>query len=176
MVTMRKRSPDGTIRISYPARIVGGNWNYTLLGARWTHDGDFDGFAMRAGDPVLEYFYRNMWYGVIRLMDRRGHLVGWYCDLCTPPEIEMIGGQMTLSYTDLALDVFVDAAGKPRVRDTAEFEDRVLPRLDPRARQESHRALAHLFRAIRTSTGPFAPGRGVTLEDLLSQLYEPAFP
>ncbi len=169
---VRKASAGGVVRISYPGRVLGWTDEQLVVGARWTHTGDFGDFRMTAGNPVIEYFSPDLWYSVIRLMDAHAQLLGWYCDLCFPPQLDPMKQPVALTYRDLALDVFVNPKKRLRVRDLEEFRRDILPRLDDRARRDCRRSLRHLRASIRSETGPFArkDGHLQRLEYLSPQL------
>ncbi len=161
-------------KISYPGHLMGWQSELMVIGARWTHTGDFGDFQMTKGDPVLEYFSEDLWYGTIRLMNPRGELRGWYCDICLPPRLDILGSGAELTYTDLALDVFIDPAGNPRVKDRREFESRILPRLSPSSRRRCYDAVQDLLESARRGASPFSRNQIGPLEDSSGELHEPS--
>jgi hypothetical protein len=59
----------------------------------------------------VETFYSDRWYNVFEIYDRDdGKFKGWYCNIGYPAVIE----KDTVSYIDLALDLWVSAEGGRR--------------------------------------------------------------
>ncbi len=70
-------------------------------------------------DRFVETYYTNRWYNVFEIHDRDSDaLKGWYCNVCRPAVL----GDGTVSYVDLALDLWVSPEGKQTVLDEDEFK------------------------------------------------------
>jgi hypothetical protein len=73
---------------------------------------------LKRGDRFVETFYSDRWYNVFAIYDRDdGVFKGWYCNVGYPAVIE----KDTVSYIDLALDLWVAADGAQTVLDEDEF-------------------------------------------------------
>jgi len=74
--------------------------------------------SLKRDDRFVETFYSDRWYNVFAIYDRDdGAFKGWYCNIGFPAVIE----KDTLSYIDLALDLWVAADGTQTVLDEDEF-------------------------------------------------------
>ena len=90
---------------------------------------------LRKGDRFAETYYARRMYNVFRVFDGpHGPLKGWYCNICRPALLEAT----TVSWVDLALDLWVGADGTQSVLDRDEFEALEL------STHERHEALSTL--------------------------------
>ncbi len=104
--------------------------------------------VLKAGDRFVETFYADRWYNLFEIYDRdEGTLKGWYCNIGRPAVL----ADRSVSYVDLALDLWVSADGKQTVLDQEEF--RVLP-LEARDRHRAMTALRELQKAFETQRPP----------------------
>ncbi len=72
------------------------------------------------GDRFIEYYYTDRWYNIFVVYGHDdGKIKGWYCNIGKPAVIE----DGTVSYVDLALDLWGSADGKQTVLDEDEFEE-----------------------------------------------------
>jgi predicted RNA-binding protein associated with RNAse of E/G family len=100
--------------------------------------------VLRENDRFIETFYTDRWYNIFEIYDRDdASLKGWYCNISQPA----ILGRGTVSYVDLALDLWVSTDGKQTVLDEDEF---LLLNLDAQTRQKALKALAELKQFIKT--------------------------
>ena len=75
--------------------------------------------VFKQGDRFVETFYTDRWYNVFEIHDRdTDALKGWYCNICRPAAL----GDGTVSYVDLALDLWVSQQGRQTILDEDEFE------------------------------------------------------
>lgn len=80
----------------------------------------FQDIVLKRNDRFVETFYANKWYNVFEIYDRDdGKLKGWYCNITKPAVIE----DDSVSYVDLALDLWVSADGRQTVLDEDELEE-----------------------------------------------------
>ena len=94
--------------------------------------------VLKRGDRFVETYYDDRYYNVYEIFDRDdGHLKGWYCNLSRPAQI----AQNTVSWVDLALDLWVWPDGRSEILDQDEFD--VLP-LDAEERKQVGSAVLHL--------------------------------
>lgn len=111
-------------------------------------DMPFQGTWLKLGDRFIESYYTRRWYNIFEIYDRdNGSLKGWYCNICRPATI----GEGTVSFVDLALDLWVTPEGEQKVLDEEEFA--LLP-LDAIARQQALMALEELQRRFRNGMKP----------------------
>ena len=80
----------------------------------------FQDVVFKRNDRFVETFYTDKWYNVFEIYDRDdGKLKGWYCNITKPAVVE----DGSVSYVDLALDLWVSADGKRTVLDEDELEE-----------------------------------------------------
>ena len=80
----------------------------------------FQDVVFKRNDRFVETFYTDKWYNVFAVYDRDdGKLKGWYCNITKPAVIE----DGSVSFVDLALDLWVSADGKQTVLDEDELEE-----------------------------------------------------
>lgn len=83
-------------------------------------DMPFQEIVLKRNDRFVETFYADKWYNIFAIYDRDdGTLKGWYCNITKPAIIE----DDSVSYVDLALDLWVSANGKQTVLDEDELEE-----------------------------------------------------
>lgn len=122
---------DGVILRREPDRVV--------LEALFNRpDMPFMDIVLKENDRFVETFFSDRWYNIFEIYDRDdGQVKGWYCNIGKPAVI----ADDVVSYVDLALDLWVSAAGKQTVLDEDEFEALAL---DPALKAEALRGLAEL--------------------------------
>jgi len=80
----------------------------------------FQEIILKRNDRFVETFYTDKWYNIFEIYDRDdGKLKGWYCNITKPAVIQ----DGSVSYVDLALDLWVSANGKRTVLDEDELEE-----------------------------------------------------
>ena len=83
-------------------------------------DMPFQEITLKRNDRFVETFFTDKWYNIFEIYDRDdGKLKGWYCNITKPAIIEDI----SVSYVDLALDLWVSADGRETVLDEDELEE-----------------------------------------------------
>ncbi|MBI5822983.1 MAG: DUF402 domain-containing protein [Chloroflexi bacterium] len=83
-------------------------------------DMPFQEIVLKRGDRFVETFFTDKWYNIFEIYDRDdGKLKGWYCNITKPAMIE----DGSVSYVDLALDLWVSADGRQTVLDEDELEE-----------------------------------------------------
>lgn len=83
-------------------------------------DMPFQEIVLKRNDRFVETFYFDKWYNIFEIYDRDdGKLKGWYCNITKPAIIEAD----SVSYVDLALDLWVSANGKQTILDEDEMEE-----------------------------------------------------
>ncbi len=138
-VTVLKRRLDGTVAWQYEGRLLQRKANFVVLEAFFDReDRPFLDVILKRGDRFVEMFYSDRWYNIFAIYDRDdGRFKGWYCNVGYPA---MLDGN-TVSYVDLALDLWVSANGQQTVLDEDEFA--ALP-LEAATRAQARAALGAL--------------------------------
>ncbi len=105
----------------YDAVVVSRSENSVTIEALFNRDDlPFQDVVFKRNDRFVETFYTDRWYNVFEIYDRDdGKLKGWYCNITKPAMIE----DGSVSYVDLALDLWVSANGKQTVLDEDELEE-----------------------------------------------------
>jgi len=75
--------------------------------------------VLKKGDRFVETFYNDRMYNIFQIFDGpRGKLKGWYCNVSRPA----VFTQGSVSWVDLALDLWVSPDGRQALLDREEFE------------------------------------------------------
>jgi predicted RNA-binding protein associated with RNAse of E/G family len=140
MITVRKRNEKGLVTWEYTGEILERGEDFIRLEARFNRaDTPFQGIVLKQGDRFVETFYTRRWYNIFEIHDRDDNVLkGWYCNVGRPAVWD---APNTLSYIDLALDLWVTPEGRQTVLDEAEFE---ALELDESTRINARDALAEL--------------------------------
>lgn len=118
-ITVLKRNLDGEVTWQYEGRVLKRESNHVVLEAFFNRDDMlFMDVVLKRGDRFVETFYSDRWYNVFEIFDRdNGEFKGWYCNIGYPAVLD----DETVSYIDLALDLWVTANGTQMVLDEDEF-------------------------------------------------------
>ncbi len=104
--------------------------------------------VLKQNDRYVETYYTDRWYNIFEIYDRDdGRLKGWYCNVGRPAVL----GDGTVSYVDLAIDLWVSPDGKQTVLDREEFE---ALEIEPGERAEALRGLAELQQHFESKRPP----------------------
>jgi predicted RNA-binding protein associated with RNAse of E/G family len=119
-VKVQKKNPEGKVTYEYEGVLQNRDENSITLEALFDReDMPFMDVVLKKGDRFVEYYYTDRWYNIFAVYDRDdGKLKGWYCNIGKPVVIE----NGTVSYIDLALDLWVSTSGEQTVLDQDEFE------------------------------------------------------
>jgi uncharacterized protein len=119
-VKVQKKNPEGEITYEYEGVLQDRDENSITLEAIFDReDMPFMGVVLKKGDRFVEHYYTDRWYNIFAVFDRDdGKIKGWYCNIGKPVVIE----DGTVSYIDLALDLWVSTSGEQTVLDQDEFE------------------------------------------------------
>jgi protein associated with RNAse G/E len=119
-IKVQKKNPAGEVTYQYEGILLSHNDHSIVLEALFDRaDMPFMDVVFKTGDRFVEYYYTDRWYNIFAVHDREdGRVKGWYCNIGKPAEFE----DGTVSYIDLALDVWVSARGEQTVLDEDEFE------------------------------------------------------
>jgi predicted RNA-binding protein associated with RNAse of E/G family len=118
-ITVLKRNLAGEVTWQYQGQVLERRAHCVTLEAFFNRDDlPFMGVVLKRGDRFVETFYSDRWYNIFAIYDRDdGAFMGWYCNVGYPAVIE----KETVSYIDLALDLWVAADGAQTVLDEDEF-------------------------------------------------------
>ncbi len=111
-------------------------------------DMPFQEIVLKRNDRFVETFYTDKWYNIFEIYDRDdGKLKGWYCNITKPAVIE----DDSVSFVDLALDLWVSANGKQTVLDEDELAEL---NLDDELKRKVYDGLQELQVAFKTKNPP----------------------
>jgi len=118
-VKVLKRNLSGKVTWQYEGRLLERGANFVLLEAFFNReDMPFVDVVLKHGDRFVERFYTDRWYNVFEIYDRDdGKFKGWYCNVGYPAVLDTV----SISYIDLALDLWVAVDGTQTVLDEDEF-------------------------------------------------------
>ncbi|HRE49503.1 MAG TPA: DUF402 domain-containing protein [Aggregatilineales bacterium] len=149
-ITIYKLDHRGEERWRYEGRLLAAGATWCQVEAIYNgHESD-DGYVVwRQGDRFIEWFYTDRWYNVFEIHDvTHGHIKGWYCNITFPATIT----PTAVTWRDLALDVWVSAAGDVRLIDEDEFE--ALP-LEEGVRAAARGAVRTIQERVAAGDPPF---------------------
>jgi len=140
LITVIKRNPAGEEVMRYQGVVLRRERNSVQVEARFNRpDLPFMDTVLKLGDRFVELYYTDSWYNIFEIHDlANNQLKGWYCNVARPAQWE---AEDTLSYVDLALDLWVAPDGTQTVLDEDEFE---ALGLDADTRSRARAALADL--------------------------------
>jgi len=140
-IVVIKKNPKLEEVWRYEGEIISKQKNEIRIEARFNRDDlPYYGVLLKRNDIFLETFFSDKWYNIFEIYDRDDHqLKGWYCNVCHPAVFD----QNTITYIDLAIDLFVFTDGTQFVLDLDEFEDL---NLDNQTKKEALIALEQLKR------------------------------
>lgn len=148
-ITVLKRGLDGEVTWQYKGRVLKRESNCVVLEAFFDRDDmPFMDVVLKRGDRFVERFCSDCWYNVFEIYDRDdGNFKGWYCNVGYPAVLE----KDTVSYVDLALDLWVAADGTQTVLDEDEFLELSI---DVMTRAQAISALEELKRKFENEKPP----------------------
>jgi hypothetical protein len=134
-----KKNLAGEVAWQYEGEVLQRGENFIVIEAFFNRDDlPFQETVLKRNDRFVETFYTDKWFNVFEIYDRDdGKLKGWYCNIAKPAMIE----DETVSYVDLALDLWVSVNGKQTVLDEDELENL---ELDDELKQKAYAGLREL--------------------------------
>ena len=119
-IKVQKKNPAGEVTYEYEGLLLSRSENSVTVEALFDRpDMPFMDVVFKTGDRFVEHYYTDRWYNIFVIHDHEdGKIKGWYCNVGKPAVI----GAGTVSYVDLALDLWVSADGRQTVLDEDEFE------------------------------------------------------
>lgn len=146
-ITIIKRNLRGEATWQYEGRLLrrlipaepGGERGFLVEAFFNRADMPFLDTVLKRGDRFVELFDTGRWYNIFEIHDRDDDAIkGWYCNVGFPAVVE---SARSISYVDLALDLWVTPAGEQHVLDEDEF---AALELDEPTRTRALAALAEL--------------------------------
>jgi len=148
-VKVLKRDLSGEVVWQYDGRVLERSAEFVVLEAFFNRDDmPFMDVVLKRGDRFVERFYADRWYNVFEIHDvDDGKFKGWYCNIGYPAELK----GATVSYIDLALDLWVAVDGTQSVLDEDEFLELAL---DEATRAQALSALEELKKKFSKAKPP----------------------
>ena len=143
-ITIIKMDHDGSETWRYTGQFVErSSCSITIEAFFDRSDIDFQGMSLCFGDRFIETYYFDRWYNIFEVHDRdNDQIKGWYCNIGYPAEFR----ENTVSYKDLALDLFVFPDGRQIVLDEDEFNEIHLNAVERRKANDALNRLQTYFR------------------------------
>lgn len=116
-----KKNLANEVTWQYDSEVLRRDENSITVEAFFNRDDmPFQEIILKRNDRFVETFYTDKWYNIFEIYDRDdGALKGWYCNITKPAIIE----DASVSYVDLALDLWVSDDGTRKVLDEDELEE-----------------------------------------------------
>ncbi len=148
-IKVQKKNPAGEVTYEYEGVVLNRDETSVKLEALFDRaDMPFMDVVFKMGDRFVEYYFTDRWYNIFVIHERATDKVkGWYCNVGKPAFIE----DGTVSYVDLALDLWVSADGRQTVLDEDEFE---ALKLDEELRTGALRGLEELKQLFKNNSPP----------------------
>jgi len=142
-IKVLKKNLKDEITWQYEGQVLRREPNAVVLEAFFNRpDLPFMDVTFKENDRFVETFYTDRWYNIFEIYDRDdGRLKGWYCNVGRPAVLS----DDTVSYVDLALDLWVSADGKQTVLDQDEFDNLFLGAFERDKALDALAELQHLF-------------------------------
>jgi predicted RNA-binding protein associated with RNAse of E/G family len=149
-IKVLKLNLAGTVTWQYEGRVLQRQPKCLTLEAFFNRpDMPFLDMTLKWNDRFVETFYSDRWYNIFEIYDRDDkQLKGWYCNVSRPAAL----GEATVSYVDLALDLWVAADGTQSVLDTDEFN---ALELEPQDLDQARSALNALQENFKNQRPPW---------------------
>ena len=148
MKVLKKNLAD-EVTWQYEGVVLSREENAVTLEALFNRDDmPFMDIVLKRNDRFVETFYSDRWYNVFEIYDRDDNkFKGWYCNIGKPAIIE----DDSVSYVDLALDLWVSPNGNQTVLDEDELEEL---NLDDKLKQKVFDGLKDLQEFLKTKNPP----------------------
>jgi uncharacterized protein len=148
-IRVLKCNLTGDVTWQYEGRVLERKSNAVVLEAFFNRpDTPFMDVILKEKDRFVETFYTDRWYNIFEIYDRDdGSFKGWYCNVGRPAQI----ADGTVSYIDLALDLWVSPVGRQTVLDEDEF---AALSIDTKDRRKALKALAELKEVFHKKRPP----------------------
>lgn len=142
MKILKKNLAD-EVTWQYDSKVLRRDENSITVEAFFNRDDmPFQEIVLKRDDRFVETFFTDRWFNIFEIYDRDdGALKGWYCNITKPAVIEID----SVSYVDLALDLWVSANGRRTVLDEDELDELGLDDLTKQKVYESLQELEQYF-------------------------------
>ncbi len=149
-ITVRKLDHEGREAWRYSGVVQDRGPTWVRLEAPFNHtDRDLGYVVFRQGDRFVEWHYTDRYYNIFEVHDvDDDHLKGWYCNFAHPASITAD----SIESIDLALDLWIDPAGKILLLDEGDF---AALRIDPTTREQVMQALDEVRARVEHREPPF---------------------
>ena len=149
-IKVMKKNLAGEVTWQYEGVVLQRDDHSVTLEALFNRDDmPFMDIVLKRNDRFVETFYTDRWYNIFEIYDRDGkQLKGYYCNVGKPAVI----GDGSVSYVDLALDLWVNEDGIPTVLDEDEFDEL---ELDAQTREQARAALEKLKTRFKQNKPPY---------------------
>ena len=116
-----KKNHTGETVWEYEGKLIRREKNSITVEAFFNRDDmPFQEIVLKRNDRFVETFYSDKWFNIFEVYDRDdGNFKGWYCNITKPAEIS----EDEIAYSDLILDLWVNAEGKQTVLDEDELNE-----------------------------------------------------
>lgn len=124
-LVIEKRDHTGAFLLRYfGSRVLSKTPTAICIEAFFDFDLPGDYVNINNGDRVVEWFFTDRWYNIMEYHDvRDDHLKGWYCNITRPSEVLVRAfDNLTVTWDDLALDVFIHPDGRFLLLDEDELD------------------------------------------------------
>jgi uncharacterized protein len=157
-LVVQKLFYDGSPSYRWSGQIMEEYADHLVFGAVFQLDRRDLGYVVfERGDVFYEYYYYDRWYNVFQIYSGTGKLKGWYCNVTAPAQV----ADGTLTFVDLALDLFVYPDRRYLVLDQEEFDELASTTYRAEDARAAECALAELVQRAKTGGLPGRPFDGL---------------
>ncbi len=142
---------DGRLKYRWPGELLVANEQEIVVRGEFSREFKTPYHHFRAGDVTREIYPRDAWYNICEIYGKEESIQGIYCNLAAPPEL----CGKTLTYIDLALDLYVSKQGDVTVLDEEEFEHLAATRLPADLLTQARESWGELMDALERQEGYF---------------------
>ncbi|GAB4500373.1 MAG: hypothetical protein OHK003_20350 [Anaerolineales bacterium] len=116
-----KKNLAGEVTWQYDSEVLHRDETSITVEAFFNRDDmPFQEIVLKRNDRFVETFFTDKWYNIFEIYDRDDcKLKGWYCNITKPAVIQ----DESISYVDLALDLWVSANGRQMILDEDELDE-----------------------------------------------------
>lgn len=153
-IIVNSRKLSGRIHRSWEASLIYRCNDLIILDGRFSETVEHRELGIIEKDTIsIEYFWLNRWFNVFRFQHPDGGFRNFYCNINTPPTL--CGN--VLDYTDLEIDVLVDANYCCRILDQDEFSQMSEEyNLSARFKIRVEQTISQLLNQIKDRKFPFS--------------------
>ena len=142
---------DGGLKYRWPGELMHADDREIIIRGAFSREFKTPYHHFRAGDVTREIYPRDAWYNICEIYGQEDTLLGIYCNLAAPPELD---GKV-LSYVDLALDLYVSRQGDVTMLDEEEFEHLAAHRLPADILTQARESWSQLLDDLESEEGYF---------------------